>query len=32
MVTVDQEKGVLVERSADFFSHIVTRAALRENP
>jgi carboxylesterase len=32
MVTLDQEKGTLVERSVDFFSRIVTRAAMREKP
>ncbi|MCL1825097.1 MAG: alpha/beta fold hydrolase [Betaproteobacteria bacterium] len=30
MVTVDQEKATLVERSVDFFSRIVARAAMKE--
>ncbi|MCL2876978.1 MAG: alpha/beta hydrolase, partial [Betaproteobacteria bacterium] len=32
MVTVDQEKGTLVDRSVDFFSRIVARAATKETP
>ena len=32
MVTVDQEKSTLVERSVDFFSRIVARAAAKEKP
>ncbi|MDR2014562.1 MAG: alpha/beta fold hydrolase [Azoarcus sp.] len=32
MVTVDQEKATLVDRSVDFFSRIVARMVLREKP
>ena len=31
MVTLDQEKATLVDRSVDFFSRIVARAATKEN-
>jgi carboxylesterase len=32
MVTLDQEKGTLIDRSADFFSRIATHAAMKKEP